>query len=97
MLLEYDGDEYIRFIYLVKSLFTSLNIKNYQIYHGKKEKKIQIFIQTDDISLTEASKQLEDISNTLTTKMTKRWKLLPQKNLPDEYNIATLPYAKWHQ
>jgi hypothetical protein len=93
MLLEYDGNEYIRFVYLVKSLFASIGIKQFHIYHGKSEQKVQIFIPTDT-TLQDATSKLEEISDALSTKMSKKWKLLPQQNLPNEYNIATLPYGK---
>jgi len=43
--------------------------------------------------LEEADKQLQTFSDALKEKMTKKWKTLPSLNLPEDYNIVTLPYA----
>jgi hypothetical protein len=93
MLIEYQGDESIKFRYLLKHILTQLNFTFYT-YQGKKEDKIQVFIKADDISLAQATKELEKISSLLIEKLSKKWKLLPSDNLPLEYNIATLPYKE---
>jgi len=92
--LEYKGDEYRRFYHLVKYLFSSLKMQNYYIYQGKSEDKIQVFIEVDSISLEEADSSLEEISNALEQKLSKKWKLLPSIGLPAQYNIVTLPYKR---
>ena len=94
LVLEYKGNEYIRFYHLVKYLFVSLEIENYHIYQGKVEDKIQVFIEVDSLSLEEAHSRLEEISNALEQKLSKKWKLLPSISLPIEYNIVTLPYKR---
>jgi hypothetical protein len=94
MLIEYDGDEAIRFRYLAKSILIQQNFKDFYIYQGKNENKIQIFIKAKEISLPQATKVLESISDKLMEKLSKKWKLLPSQNLPYEYNIATLPYKE---
>jgi hypothetical protein len=94
MLIEYDGDEAIRFSYLIKSILSRLGYKKFYIYQGKNEYKIQVFIKVNNLSLSQSSKKLESISNLLLEKLNKKWKLLPSQNLPYEYNIATLPYKE---
>ena len=37
MLIEYDGDEAIRFRYLAKSILIQQNYKDFYIYQGKNE------------------------------------------------------------
>jgi hypothetical protein len=71
-----------------------LGIKNYHIYQGKDEEKIQVFIEVDHLSLEEAESKLLDLSNALRQKLTKKWKCLPSSLLPDSYNIVTLPYKR---
>jgi len=70
-----------------------MGIDNYHIYRGKDEEKAQVFIRVDHLSLAEADAQLQTISDRLKQRLTKRWKTLPSVQLPEEYNIVTLPYA----
>ena len=70
-----------------------MGIDNYHIYRGKDEEKVQVFICVDHLSLEEADAQLQTISDRLKQRLTKRWKTLPSMQLPEEYNIVTLPYA----
>jgi len=90
--LEYKGNEHLRFYHLVKHLFNTLEIKHYHIYQGKDEEKVQVFIEVDNLSLEEAGRDLQEISDSLTQKLTKKWKCLPSASLPEAYNIVTLPY-----
>jgi len=92
LVLEYKGEEYLRFIPLIRQLFRTMKMTDYTICQGKDEEKIQVFIKVDKLTLEEAEKQLEEISNNLTQKLTKRWKCLPLLSLPEAYNIVTLPY-----
>jgi hypothetical protein len=92
--LDYKGDEYQRFIPLVKHLFTTMKISEYHIYQGRDEEKVRVFIEVDNISLEEADKKLQEISGNLTQKLSKNWKCLPLLSLPEDYNIVTLPYKE---
>lgn len=92
LVLEYKGEEYQRFIPLVKHLFNTMKITDYHIYQGKDEEKIQVFIEVNHLPLAEADARLQDISENLKQKLTKRWKCLPLLSLPEAYNIVTLPY-----
>lgn len=94
LILEYKGEEYKRFYYLLEHLFKTINITKYQIYQGKYEETIQVFIEVCSLALQEADTRLLKISNTLKQKLAKKWKCLPSSSLPEEYNIITLPYKK---
>jgi hypothetical protein len=94
LVLEYKGEEYYRFTHLVKHLFNTMKIKNYHIYEGKDEEKIQVFIEVDNITIEDAQERLEELSENLKQKLSKKWKCLPTATLPDSYNIVTLPYKK---
>ncbi len=92
LVIEYKGDEYQRFYHLIKHLFATLDITEYHIYQGKGEERIQVFVKVPSISLEEADAKLGELSSALKQKMTKKWKCLPSMNLPEAYNIVTLPY-----
>ena len=92
LVIEYKGDEYQRFYHLIKHLFATLDITEYHIYQGKDEARIQVFVKVPSLPLEEADAKLGELSNALKQKMTKKWKCLPSMNLPEAYNIVTLPY-----
>jgi hypothetical protein len=92
LVLEYKGAEYQRFAPLVKHLFRTMGIEEYHIYRGKDEEKVQVFIKVDHLTLEEADAQLQAISDKLKQRLIKRWKTLPSTQLPEAYNIVTLPY-----
>ena len=93
-MIEYKGEEYQRFYHLVRHLFKTLEIENYHIYQGKDKERLQVFITVDALSLEEADRQLQMYSDALKEKMTKRWKTLPSIQLPESYNIVTLPISQ---
>ena len=92
LVIEYKGEEYQRFYHLIKHLFATLDITEYHIYQGKDEERIQVFVKVPSLPLEEAHTKLDGLSNALKQKMTKKWKCLPSMNLPEAYNIVTLPY-----
>jgi len=92
LVLEYKGDEPMRFFHTIKQLFNSMNIQSFYIFKGKSDRHLQIFIPTPKIKLQEAHERLEKLSNLLATKLPVEWRTLPSKNLPEAYNIVTLPY-----
>jgi len=91
--IEYKGEEHQRFFHLIKHLFKTLDIENYHIYEGKDVERLQVFIEVNQLTLEEADTQLQKLSDALKEKMTKKWKTLPSLNLPEAYNIVTLPYG----
>ena len=94
LLIEYKGEEHQRFYHLVKHLFKTLDIEKYHIYEGKDVERLQVFIEVNKLSLEDADAKLQELSDALKEKMTKKWKCLPSSSLPKEYNIVTLPYKK---
>ena len=94
LVLEYKGEEHQRFYYLILHLFRTMGIEQYYIYQGKDEEKVQVFIEVEHLTLEEAEVQLETISENLKQKLSKKWKCLPQRSLPEAYNIVTLPYTR---
>lgn len=92
LVIEYKGDEYQRFYHLVKHLFKTLDISDFFIYQGKDIERLQVFIKVEHLTLEEADNQVQQISDDLKQKMTKKWKCLPSLQLPEAYNIVTLPY-----
>lgn len=94
LVIEYKGEEHKRFHHLVRHLFATMQLSDYYIYQGKDVERLQVFIAVDQLTLEEADAQLQELSNALKEKMTKKWKCLPSLTLPEAYNIVTLPYNR---
>ncbi|MCF6205797.1 MAG: hypothetical protein L3J47_02715 [Sulfurovum sp.] len=93
LVLEYKGEEHQRFTPLVRHLFHTMGITDYHIYQGKDKERVQVFITVNHLPLEEAHRRLQEISDKLKQRLTKRWKTLPSILLPEAYNIVTLPYS----
>ena len=94
IVLEYEKEESNHFFHLLKHLLKSLYITTFYTYESSKEKLVQIFIPIENITVKEAYKEVEKIKRTLELKSSKRCKILPDKNLPINYNKITLPIKK---
>lgn len=92
--MEYSGAAHQRFFHLVRHLMQTQKITSHQIYRGRKEEKIQVFIEVDSLSIEEAEENLQFLSSILEQKFERAWKCLPSASLPDAYNIVTLPYER---
>ena len=94
LVIEYLQEDWKTFSALIQHLFRTLEIKNYSIYRNPKKELLQIFIPRENISLDKAYKEVDNIKLVLEFKSKKSYKFFPNKNLPQNYNIITLPYQK---
>jgi len=85
----------MRFYHISKHLMKSIQIENYRYYQGKKENYLQLVIPVKHMKLDRAHEVVSQISDTLTTKLNREWKCFPDKSLPENYNIMTLPYGEF--
>ncbi len=92
LVLEYKGDEALQFAHLARHLFHTMNIEDFHIYRGREPQKVQVFIPVSAMPLEDAESMLSAISDKLAMRLPKRWKTLPSTQLPEAYNIVTLPY-----
>lgn len=94
LVIEYYQEDWRAFYALVKQLLKNLNINLYYSYLNEKELPLQIFIPRDNINIDIAYKEIENIKSLLNLKLKKSYKLFPNKNLPQNYNIIPLPHKK---
>ncbi len=94
LVLEYYQEDWRAFYALVKHLLKNLNINLYFSYQDEEEMLLQIFIPRDNIALDIAYKEVENIKSLLNTKLKKSYKIFPNKNLPQNYNIIAIPHKK---
>ena len=94
LVIEYHQEDWNQFYSLLKYLLKSLNINNYKCYFNSKKMLLQLFIPRDHISLERAYSEVENIKHHLELKSKKSYKIYPNKFLPKNYNIITLPTKK---
>ena len=94
LVIEYLQEDWQTFSALIKHLFKTLKINDYFIYRNAKKELLQIFIPRENISLETAYKEVDDIKLILEFKSKKSYKIFPNRNLPKNYNIITLPSQK---
>ena len=94
LVVEYSQENWQAFHALIKHLLKNLNIKEFVSYRNENKNLLQIFIKRPQLPLKIAYKEVEDIKHLLELKSNKSYKLLPNNNLPENYNIITFPLEK---
>ncbi|CAA6799241.1 MAG: Unknown protein [uncultured Sulfurovum sp.] len=94
IVIEYQQDDWSAFYSLVKHLLKTLDIQNFQAYKHHSKNLFQLFIPSKQTVLTEAYKEVENIKHLLQLKSKNSYKIYPNKHLPKNFNIITLPTQK---
>jgi hypothetical protein len=94
IVIEYQQEDWQIFYALVKHLLKSLNIVNFQAYFNPHKKLFQLFIPREKTELESIYREVENIKHLLELKSKKSYKIYPNKNLPKNFNIITLPTKK---
>jgi hypothetical protein len=94
IVIEYQQDDWNVFYSLLKHLLKSLEIEHFQAYLNTDKELFQVFIPRDKEALNIVYKEVENIKNLLELKSKKSYKIYPNKNLPKNFNIITLPTQK---
>lgn len=91
IVIEYQQEDWQTFYSLLKHLLKSLEISNYNAYRNEKKNLFQLFIPRKMTALDVAYEEVENIKYLLELKDKKSYKIYPNKNLPKNFNIITLP------
>ena len=94
IVIEYRQNDWQTFYSLLKHLLKSLDIETFLAYNNIEKELFQLFIPRDKISLSLAYQEVENIKHLLELKSKKSYKIYPNKNLPKNLNIITLPTQK---
>jgi len=94
IVIEYREEDWNAFYALLKHLLKSLHIEHFKAYKNEKKNLFQLFIPQKSIALNLAYKKVENIKYLLDFKSKKSYKIYPNKNLPINFNIISLPTQK---
>jgi len=94
IVIEYQQEDWNLFYALLKHLLNSLNIVTFQAYFNPNKNLFQLFIPREESDLEVIYREVENIKHLLELKSKKSYKIYPNKNLPKNFNIITLPTKK---
>ena len=94
IVIEYQQKDWNIFYSLLKHLLKSLDIVNFRAYINPNKELFQLFIHRDKVAVDIVYKEVENINHLLELKSKKSYKIYPNKNLPKNFNIITLPTQK---
>jgi len=92
IVIDYNGRDPERFYHKTQLLLREEGYINFTAYKTKTEGHLHVYIHKGHTTLPEAIQLGKMLSMKLATKQPKQWKMFPNNDMPDEYNILTLPY-----
>lgn len=92
IVIDYNGRDPERFYHKAQLLLREEGYINFTAYKTKTEGHLHVYVHKGHTTLQEAIQLAKMISMKLAAKQPKQWKMFPSADIPDEYNILTLPY-----
>ncbi|QSZ41561.1 DUF1882 domain-containing protein [Sulfurimonas aquatica] len=92
IVIDYNGRDPERFYHKAQLLLREEGYINFTAYKTKTEGHLHVYIHKGHTTLAEAIQLGKMISMKLASKQPKQWRMFPNSDMPDEYNILTLPY-----
>jgi hypothetical protein len=92
IVIDYNGRDPERFYHKAQLLLREEGYINFTAYKTKTEGHLHLYIHKGHTTLQEAIQLGKMISMKLASKQPMQWKMFPNADMPDEYNILSLPY-----
>jgi hypothetical protein len=92
IVIDYNGRDPERFYHKAQLLLREEGYINFTAFNSKSDGHLHVYIHKGHTTLQEAIQLGKMISMKLAAKQPKQWKMFPTDELPNEYNILTLPY-----
>lgn len=92
IVIDYNGRDPERFYHKAQLLLREEGYINFTAYKTKTEGHLHVYIHKGHTTLQEAIQLGKMISMKLASKQPKQWRMFPNNDMPNEYNILTLPY-----
>ena len=92
IVIDYNGRDPERFYHKAQLLLRDEGYINFTAYKTKTEGHLHVYIHKGHTTLQEAIQLGKMLSMKLAAKQPKQWRMFPNADMPDEYNILVLPY-----
>jgi len=97
IVIDYNGRDPERFYHKAQLLLREEGYINFTAYKTKTEGHLRVYIHKGHTTLVEAIQLGKTLSMKLAAKQPKQWRMFPNADMPNEYNILTLPYEVYSQ
>lgn len=92
IVIDYNGRDPERFYHKTQLLLREEGFINFTAYKTKTEGHLHVYIHKGHTTLQEAIQLGKTLSMKLAAKQPKQWRMFPNNDMPDTYNILNLPY-----
>jgi len=92
IVIDYNGRDPERFYHRTQLLLREEGFINFTAYKTKTQGHLHVYIHKGHTTLQEAIQLGKMLSMKLSAKQPKQWRMFPNNDMPEEYNILTLPY-----
>jgi len=92
IVIDYNGRDPERFYHKTQLLLREEGFINFTAYKTKTEGHLHVYIHKGHTTLQEAIQLGKTLSMKLAAKQPKQWRMFPNNDMPEEYNILVLPY-----
>jgi hypothetical protein len=92
IVIDYNGSDPQRFYHKAQLLLRENGCINFTAYTTKTDGHLHLYMHKGHTTLQEAIQLGKLISTKLASKQPKQWRMFPNDDMPDEYNILALPY-----
>lgn len=92
IVIDYNGRDPERFYHKTQLLLREEGYINFTAYETKTKGHLHVYIHKGHTTLQEAIQLGKMLSMKLASKQPKQWRMFPNADMPNEYNILTLPY-----
>ncbi|MDY0116630.1 MAG: DUF1882 domain-containing protein [Sulfurimonadaceae bacterium] len=92
IVIDYNGTDPERFYHRTQLLLREEGFINFTAFQTKTHGHLHVYIHKGHTTLHEAIQLGKTLSMKLAAKQPKQWKIFPNDEMPNEYNILTLPY-----
>jgi hypothetical protein len=92
IVIDYNGRDPERFYHKTQLLLREEGFINFTAYKSKTEGHLHVYIHKGHTTLQEAIQLGKMLSMKLAAKQPKQWRMFPNNDMPEAYNILVLPY-----
>jgi len=92
IVIDYNGRDPERFYHKTQLLLREEGYINFTAYKTKTQGHLHVYIHKGHTTLQEAIQLGKMLSMKLASKQPKQWRMFPNDDMPNEYNILILPY-----
>jgi hypothetical protein len=97
IVFDYNGRDPERFWHRAQLMLREEGFLNFTAYKSKTEGHLHLYIHKGHTDLTEAYQLANLLSNKLSQRLPKQWKMFPSQDFPREFNILNLPYEMYQK